>query len=118
LHLFHGSPRRINEYLMEDRDERTYRRLAAQADADVLLFGHTHKPWHREYGGVLFVNVGSAGRPKDGDARAMYTVLRLEQDRPPKVEVRRVAYDSEETARGVLAVGLPLELAQAFRCGE
>lgn len=118
LHLFHGSPRRINEYLMADRDERTYRRLAAQADADILLFGHTHKPWHREYGGVLFVNVGSAGRPKDGDARAMYTVLRLEQDRPPEVEVRRVAYDVEKTARDVIAAGLPVELAEAFRRGE
>jgi putative phosphoesterase len=118
LHLFHGSPRRINEYLMADRDERTYRRLAAQADADILLFGHTHKPWHREYGGILFVNVGSAGRPKDGDARAMYTVLRLEQGRPPVAEVRRVVYDVEETARGVLAVGLPAELAEAFRRGE
>lgn len=118
LHLFHGSPRRINEYLMADRDERTYRRLAAQADADIMLFGHTHKPWHREYEGVLFVNVGSAGRPKDGDARAMYTVLRLEQDQSPEVEVRRVAYDVEETARDVIAAGLPVELAEAFRRGE
>jgi len=117
LHLFHGSPRRINEYLHSDRDERTYRRLAAQADADVLLFGHTHTPWHREYDGVLFVNVGSAGRPKDGDVRAVYTVLRLEEGRPPGVEVKRVAYDVEETARGVLAAGLPAELAEAFRRG-
>ncbi len=117
LHLFHGSPRRINEYLQEDRDERTFRRLAAQTDADVLLFGHTHKPWHREYGGVLFVNVGSAGRPKDGDVRAAYTVIHLAEGRPPVVEVQRVAYDVEETARGVLAAGLPVELAEAFRRG-
>lgn len=117
LHLFHGSPRRINEYLQEDRDGRTYRRLAAHAEADVLLFGHTHKPWHQEYDGVLFVNVGSAGRPKDGDARAAYTVLRLEEGRPPAVEVKRVAYDVEETVRGVLATGLPVELAEAFRRG-
>ncbi len=118
LHLFHGSPRRINEYLMGDRDERTYRRLAAQADADIMLFGHTHKPWHREYAGVLFVNVGSAGRPKDGDVRAMYTVLRLQKAHPPEVEVHRVAYDVEETAREVIAAGLPAELAEAFRRGE
>ncbi len=118
LHLFHGSPRRINEYLMVDRDERTYRRLAAQADADILLFGHTHIPWHREYGRVLFVNVGSAGRPKDGDTRAMYTVLRLQEAQAPEVEVRRVAYDVEETVRGVLAAGLPAALAEAFRRGE
>ena len=28
VHLVHGSPRRINEYLLRDRDERTYQRLA------------------------------------------------------------------------------------------
>lgn len=117
LRLVHGSPRRINEYLRADRDERTYHRLAAHADADVLLFGHTHSPWHRVYEDVLFVNVGSAGRPKDGDVRAMYTVLRLEEGRPPAVEVHRVAYDVEETARGVLATRLPAELAEAFRRG-
>jgi hypothetical protein len=47
----------------------------------------------------------------------MYTVLRLEEGRPPAVNVRRVAYDVEETARGVLAAGLPAELAEAFRRG-
>jgi hypothetical protein len=48
----------------------------------------------------------------------MYTVLRLAVGRPPEVEVRRVAYDVEKTARDVIAVGLPAELADAFRRGE
>ena len=41
----------------------------------VLVFGHTHKPWVHEYGGVLFVNCGSVGKPKDGDPRGAFTVL-------------------------------------------
>jgi putative phosphoesterase len=117
LRLVHGSPRRLNEYLAEDRDARTFARLAAQVEADVLLFGHTHNPWHRVHGGVLFVNVGSAGRPKDGDPRAAYTILRISDGVSPLPEVRRVGYDVEETARGVLAAGLPAELAEAFRRG-
>ena len=117
MHLVHGSPRRINEYLLTDRDPRTFERLAAAEDADVLVFGHTHAPWHREYGGVHFVNVGSVGRPKDGDPRAAYTLLRLE---PGLVEAEtvRVAYDAEETARAALAVGLPADLAESFRTGR
>ncbi len=116
LHLVHGSPRRINEYLLNDRDPRTYERLAAAEDADVLVFGHTHAPWHREYGRVHFVNVGSVGRPKDGDPRAAYTILRLA---PGRVEAEsvRVGYDAEETARAALAAGLPAELAESFRTG-
>ncbi len=75
VHLVHGSPRRINEYLLRDRDERTYLRLAEAESDDVLAFGHTHDPWFRWYGEKLFVNVGSVGRPKDGDPRAAYVVL-------------------------------------------
>jgi putative phosphoesterase len=117
LHLVHGSPRRINEYLPADRDPRTFVRLAAAEDADVLVFGHTHAPWQREYGGVHFVNVGSVGRPKDGDPRAAYSLLRL---RPGLVEADtvRVAYDAEETARAAFAAGLPAELTESFRTGR
>ncbi|HVC84407.1 MAG TPA: metallophosphoesterase family protein, partial [Solirubrobacteraceae bacterium] len=53
VHLVHGSPRKVNEYLFEDKPARLYERLAKDEDADVLVFGHTHKPWVHEFGGVL-----------------------------------------------------------------
>ena len=71
----HGSPRKVNEYLFEHKPARTFERIAALADCDVLVFGHTHKPWINEYGGVLFVNCGSVGKPNEGDARGGYAVL-------------------------------------------
>ena len=117
FHLVHGSPRRINEYLLKDRDARTYERLARSEEADVLVFGHTHIAWHRRHGGVLFVNVGSAGRPKDGDPRAGYTLLQVLADGEMAVTVVRVPYDVEATAAGVLIAGLPPALARAFRAG-
>lgn len=120
LHLVHGSPRKINEYLQRDRDERTFRRIAEseRSGADVLVFGHTHTPWFREYDGVLFVNAGSVGRPKDADTRAAYVILDLIAGRPPAVEVVRVAYDVERTATAIEAAGLPAALAAAFREGR
>ena len=39
-------------------------------EAVALVFGRAREPWIREYGGVLFVDCGSVGRPKDGDPRA------------------------------------------------
>lgn len=69
VHLVHGSPRKVNEYLFEDKPASLYKRLAAAESDPVLVFGHTHKPWVREYGAVLFVNCGSVGKPKDGDPR-------------------------------------------------
>src|SRR5215210_1717594 len=62
LHLVHGSPRKVNEYLFEDKLARLYERLAGAEDADALVFGHTHKPWIHTFGGVLFVNCGSVGK--------------------------------------------------------
>jgi putative phosphoesterase len=108
VHLVHGSPRKVNEYLFEDKPARLYERLAAAEGDQVLVFGHTHKPWVHEYGGVLFVNCGSVGKPKDGDARAAFAILR---STPTGVEVtiERVAYDAEAVAREVAAVGLPAE---------
>ncbi|RYD85269.1 MAG: metallophosphoesterase, partial [Verrucomicrobiaceae bacterium] len=47
LVLVHGSPRKINEYLFEDRDEKSLLRIMEGADADIMCFGHTHKPYHR-----------------------------------------------------------------------
>jgi putative phosphoesterase len=75
VHLVHGSPRKVNEYLFEDKPASLYERLAAAESDDVLVFGHTHKPWMREFGGVLFVNCGSVGKPKDGDPRGAFALL-------------------------------------------
>ena len=110
VRLVHGSPRKVNEYLFEDKPASLYERLAASAECDVLVFGHTHKPWVRAYGGVLFVNCGSVGKPKDADPRAAFAVLEL-TDGKVSVAIERVPYDAEAVAREVEAVGLPSEFA-------
>ena len=110
VRLVHGSPRKVNEYLFEDKPARTFERIAAQADCDVLVFGHTHKPWVHEYGGVLFVNCGSVGKPKDGDPRAAFALLTV-NDGNVGVTIRRVRYPAARVADEVRAAGLPAELA-------
>jgi putative phosphoesterase len=111
VHLVHGSPRKVNEYLFEDKPARLYERLAAAEDADVLVFGHTHKPWVHEYGGVLFVNCGSVGKPKDGDPRGAFAVLEAD-GAGVRVTIERVEYDAATVAREVAEAGLPTELAE------
>jgi putative phosphoesterase len=111
VHLVHGSPRKVNEYLFDDKPASLYERLAAAEDGDVLVFGHTHKPWVREYGGVLFVNCGSVGKPKDGDPRGAFALL--EDDRSGvRVTIERVEYDAAAVAREVAEAGLPSEFAE------
>jgi putative phosphoesterase len=110
VHLVHGSPRKVNEYLFEDKPASLYERLAGGEDDDVLVFGHTHKPWVHDFGGVHFVNCGSVGKPKDGDRRGAFAIL---QARPGAVGVtiERVAYDADAVAAQVRDAGLPAEFA-------
>ena len=108
VHLVHGSPRKVNEYLFEDKPASLYERLAAAEEAAVLVFGHTHRPWVGEFGGVLFVNCGSVGKPKDGDPRAAFAVLRPGGGHPD-VAIERVPYDADAVGREVVEAGLPPE---------
>lgn len=129
LLMVHGSPRRINEYLFEDRDERSLLRILHDAGSDVLAFGHTHKPYHR----VLqdadgryrhAINIGSVGKPKDGDPRACYALLHLDHTLSAadpaslQVEFLRVPYDVERAAAAIEASPLPNAYAEALRLAQ
>jgi predicted phosphodiesterase len=115
LMFVHGSPRKINEYLYEDRPLATFEHMAKLAGCDVLFFGHTHLPYEKWVGRTLFINAGSVGRPKDGDPRAGYVVLELNRYR--RVEFRRVAYDVQAAAHAMRAGGLPPALAEQIETG-
>lgn len=131
LLLVHGSPRRVNEYLFEDRDEKSLLRMMEQADADILCFGHTHKPWHKKLSyvrdGKTFyrhaINTGSVGKPKDGNARACYVMLTIadEKQTPERIQVHasfvRVEYDVEKAANAIEQSPLPDEYADMLRKG-
>lgn len=111
----HGSPRRMNEYLFEDRPDSSFERLAASSNADLIVFGHTHKPYTKRIGSVWFVNVGSVGKPKDGNWRACYAILDVAAD--PPASFIRVPYDVEAVARAIRASDLPHEFAASLETG-
>ncbi|GAB4449799.1 MAG: metallophosphoesterase family protein [Anaerolineae bacterium] len=116
--LVHGSPRRINEYLFEDRPDSSLERLLDMVEADVLVCGHTHLPYHRILpSGRHVVNAGSVGKPKDGDPRAGYVVLQA-SGRELEVNFMRVAYDIERAAQAIEASTMPHEYAQMLRTGK
>ncbi|WP_310590183.1 metallophosphoesterase family protein [Dyadobacter pollutisoli] len=85
--LVHGSPRSINEYLLQELPEDYMVELVKEFNADILCFGHSHMPYHRiinsgRDGSDHFhhlINTGSVGKPKDGDARACYVLLTIDQ---------------------------------------
>ncbi len=131
LLLVHGSPRKINEYLFEDREEKSLLRIIEQADADILCFGHTHKPYHRilnsEKDGMPHfrhaINIGSVGKPKDGNPQGGYVILTINENtnisdkESVKVDFIRFDYDVEKAAKAVIESPLPDEYADMLRLG-
>lgn len=116
--LVHGSPRKVNEYLYEDRPAAGLERVMDAAGADVLVCGHTHLPYHRVLpSGRHVVNAGSVGKPKDDDPRAGYVVLRAVGDQLD-VEFIRVRYDIEAAAVAIEATEMPHEFAAMLRAGR
>jgi predicted phosphodiesterase len=138
--LAHGSPRKINEYLLLDREDKQLARLADAAEADVVCVGHIHIPYHRMLPApdgriVHYVSSGSVGKPKDGDPRAGWVELVIgtkeevaevaasdEAVAPAGLTqnwvgiiVHRLAYDVESVAAAVIEAGLPKTLADALR---
>ncbi len=115
--LVHGSPRRINEYLFEDRPDTSFERLLDTAEVDVLVCGHTHLPYHKVLpSGRHVINAGSVGKPKDRDPRACYITLSA-TNRDLHVQFIRVRYDIERTAQAIEASDMPHEYAQMLRDG-
>jgi predicted phosphodiesterase len=117
--LLHGNQVLNTVYVHDDRSDSFLEKMGQDVGArpgDILCFGHTHKPWHRVVNGVHFVNAGSVGRPKDGDWRAAYVVLDVTQSNV-KVELVRVAYDVEASARAIIESDLPDDFAEYLRTG-
>jgi diadenosine tetraphosphatase ApaH/serine/threonine PP2A family protein phosphatase len=68
-----------------------------------------------EAGRRYLINVGSVGQPRDRDPRAAYAVWDVDAG---VVTIRRVVYDTEATARKILAAGLPAVLAERLAGGR
>lgn len=137
--LAHGSPRKINEYLLPERTDEQLTRLAVAANADVVCVGHVHIPYHRaietDAGTIHYVSSGSVGKPKDGDPRAAWIELVLgstdeiaaaapddaaascagKTATAVAAIVHRVDYDVESVASAIIGAGLPPTLAEALR---
>lgn len=132
LLLVHGSPRKINEYLFEDRDEKSLLRIMEQANADILCYGHTHKPYHRILRsegseGPRYrhaINIGSVGKPKDQNPKGCYVLLTINPDSnilkgdSVKVDFIRFDYDIEIAAKAIEDSPLPNEFAEMLRRGS
>ncbi len=92
---YHGSPRApLSEYVMPEEAEMRAAQLIAESECNLLVLGHTHKPYAIEHGDALLLNPGSVGQPRDGDPRASYAIVEIEEGKISP-HIHRVKYDIE-----------------------
>ena len=97
--------------------EKFFREMAGKSDADIFVYGHTHKPYRKDLDGKTFINAGSVGKPKDGDPRACVALIEIASD-AVRVEFRRIPYDVEKTAAAIVREGLPEYYAERLRLAK
>lgn len=71
----HGSPRKINENISPDLDEKILREILSGTQEDIIFCGHTHLPVIYKINNQTIVNVGSVGRPFTENPEACYAIL-------------------------------------------
>ncbi|VVB90403.1 Calcineurin-like phosphoesterase superfamily domain protein [uncultured archaeon] len=109
--LVHGSPKDPDEYVYPEDVEPD---LLKADDCDILVLGHTHIQFKKEYAEGMIVNPGSVGQPRDGDPRAAFAVLDADTG---KIKLERASYDIEKVIEDMLAAHLPEKLAFRLRAG-
>ena len=115
--MCHGSPRQINEFLLESATpDGLIEKFLRDGAADVICCTHTGIKWHRAITAGHLVNVGAIGRPEnDGTTRVWYALLTAAPDL--QVEFCPVGYDHEALAREMEAEALPAEFVETIRTG-
>jgi predicted phosphodiesterase len=96
----HGTPRDEDEIFTRLTAEKALRGAFADANASLVVCGHTHMQFDRIVGGTRVVNAGSVGMPF-GEPGAYWLLL------GPSVEFRRTHYDLAEAAKRVRETNYP-----------
>lgn len=114
--LFHASPTKNNLYWHRDRSDKFFIDMAKRANADVMIYGHTHIPYRKDIGSKVCINAGSVGKPKDGDIRICVTVVDILSD-AVRTDFMRVPYNVGKVSDAIMKSGLPSYFAERLRQG-
>ncbi|MBU0624243.1 MAG: metallophosphatase family protein [Candidatus Thermoplasmatota archaeon] len=110
--MYHGSVGSATKYVFEDEINED---IVRSSGSGLLILGHTHVPYVKDFGSMMAINPGSVGQPRDGDPKASYAVLDTSRR---SCLVRRVGYDIGGASDAILAAGLPRVLAERLFLGR
>lgn len=111
----HGSPNKINEYLLEN-GENTYEVMNSLKE-DILVCAHTHLPCAKEFNNKLLINCGSVGKPKIGRPNPTYSIIDINKLGEVKVKTKEISYEIKKVIKDMTMLNFPSELIRSFETG-
>ena len=57
-------------------------------DADIVMFGHTHRPYIDCMGGIMLINPGSLSYPRQEGRKPSYIVMNVQTGKEPEFEIK------------------------------
>jgi len=109
--LIHGSPRDVDEYIYP---ENTSAHFLSSTKADVLVLGHTHVQFKKEFSLGMVINPGSVGQPRDENPDAAFAVYDSSNG---ELKLHRTSYDIEKVIKDLHNAHLPDKLGMRLRLG-
>lgn len=106
LFVCHATPKHDDEHVWPDASDEQLTAMTEGVVQRTMAFGHLHVPYVRTWRDRMFVNVASAGLPKDGDPRAHYAIL-TRRGGGWSVRSRRVLFDVDRVERQLRKSGMP-----------
>ncbi|MRH42726.1 YfcE family phosphodiesterase [Aquibacillus halophilus] len=107
FHAFHATPNSLFDVVLPNTaDDKIEETMMTDKTADIYLYGHIHKPYIRYINGKTIINLGSVGLPFDGQAKASYAIVDI-NDGSVSTSIERVAYDFEKTIAKYKEVNYP-----------
>lgn len=115
--IYHGSPDKPHEFLFNTTTEERFVELASNCPHRIIVFGHSHDPFHKIIGKHHFINPGSSGRMFDGNPEPSCATLQIEKDKL-LVNHFRIPYNIEATVRELQRASLPMIYQEMYRIGR
>lgn len=114
LLVCHGAPDDPDRYVLPGEVDEG---LLEMAEANIVVYGHTHLPVVRKFTSGIVVNPGGVGQPRDGDPRSSAAILDVDEKGNLDAKVLRFEYDVEQVAKTILSKKLPEILARRLYAG-
>jgi len=111
IFLAHGSPNDLDEYIYPEDVESG---LLTMTSSDILVLGHTHIQFKKQFKEGIIINPGSVGQPRDKDPASAFAILDTDTKR---IELKRTEYDIEKVIEDMRKTYLPDNIALRLRDG-